>query len=147
MKHCVADENEVVQLYPDEEFKVEAELPLSRARYLLNGDNDMNFIFHEYEKNGMRIRVYVEAKPLECVKGIGVLEAPNQCENDNGFESPVKQTNDLDEGGVANEFHRSDVSDYDRDNEVGQGIGAEEGNQHGAQDGQGSGGVEDNQSG
>ncbi|KAJ0016889.1 hypothetical protein Pint_10732 [Pistacia integerrima] len=104
MKHCVADENEVTQLYPDEEFKVEVELPLSRKRYLLNGDNDMNFIFQEYEIKGMRtIRVYVEAKPLECVKGIGFLEASNQCENDNGSESPLRQANDLDEGGVANE--------------------------------------------
>ncbi|KAJ0043986.1 hypothetical protein Pint_17987 [Pistacia integerrima] len=59
----------VVQLYPDKEFKVEAELPLSNDRYLLNRDNDMNFIFQEYEIKGMRtIRVYVEAKPLDCVE-------------------------------------------------------------------------------
>ncbi|KAJ0053904.1 hypothetical protein Pint_02548 [Pistacia integerrima] len=117
MKHCVVDENEVVQLYPDEEFKVEVELTLSRAIYLLNEDNYMNFIFQEYEIKCMRkIRVYVEVKPLE-----GLLEAPNQCENDSGSESPVRQTTDLDEGGVANELYSSDVSDDDRDNEVGQG--------------------------
>ncbi|KAJ0028014.1 hypothetical protein Pint_35742 [Pistacia integerrima] len=106
MKHCVADENEVVQLYLDEEFKVEVELPLSRARYLLNEDNDMNFIFQEYDIKGMRtIRVYIEAKTLECVEGIGLLESPNQCENDSGSESPVRQANDLDERDVADEFH------------------------------------------
>ncbi|KAJ0051857.1 hypothetical protein Pint_00652 [Pistacia integerrima] len=86
MNHCVANENQVVQLYPDEEFKIE-------------------------EIKGMRtIRVYVEVKPLNCVEGIGLLEAPNQCENDNGSESLGRQVNDLDEG-------EGELSEYQEDNE------------------------------
>ncbi|KAJ0049527.1 hypothetical protein Pint_15731 [Pistacia integerrima] len=45
IKKCVAKENEEVYLYLDEKFKVEARLPLSGQRYLLDSDQDLAFIF------------------------------------------------------------------------------------------------------
>ncbi|KAJ0020512.1 hypothetical protein Pint_31500 [Pistacia integerrima] len=44
VKRCMAWENKVVEMNPYEKFKVEAGLPLSRAWYLVEGDNDMEFI-------------------------------------------------------------------------------------------------------
>ncbi|KAJ0020118.1 hypothetical protein Pint_31699 [Pistacia integerrima] len=66
VKKYMASENEVVEMNPYEKFKVEVELPLSRARYVVEGDDDMEFIFEQYKSFGKRvIRVYVEAIPVD----------------------------------------------------------------------------------
>ncbi|KAJ0037663.1 hypothetical protein Pint_22789 [Pistacia integerrima] len=69
VKTCIANENEVVEFFPIERFKVDVELPLSRARYLVNDDKDMNFIFQKYRVKGLKtIKFYVEAIPLTLLK-------------------------------------------------------------------------------
>ncbi|KAJ0007868.1 hypothetical protein Pint_30269 [Pistacia integerrima] len=115
VKRCVASKNEVVEMNPYEKFKVEVEVPLSRARYIVEGDDDMEFIFKQSKSCGKRvIRVYVEAIPVDFVEPRTLLEA--QPEDSERFESGVVE-------GI----------------EIGQGSGRVEGNQTG----QGSGGVED----
>ncbi|KAJ0026285.1 hypothetical protein Pint_07604 [Pistacia integerrima] len=147
VKRCVASENEVVEMNPYEKFKVEVELPLSGARYIVEGDDDMEFIFEQYKSFGKRvIRVSVEAIPVDFVEPRTLLEA--QEPEDNEEDIPY-------------EFYwsvESDESDHEEDHESGQdgqgsGVvegmetGQESGVVKGMETGQGSGGVEGNQSG
>lgn len=49
VKVCMGVKNEVVEYYPNETFKVEVKLSLSRSKYLISGDKDIDFIFQQYE--------------------------------------------------------------------------------------------------
>ncbi|KAJ0098702.1 hypothetical protein Patl1_21405 [Pistacia atlantica] len=65
---------------PYEKLKVEVELPFSGARYVMEMDDDMEFIFEQYKSFDKRvIRVYVEAIPVDFVvdfvEPITLLEA------------------------------------------------------------------------
>ncbi|KAJ0007618.1 hypothetical protein Pint_30463 [Pistacia integerrima] len=157
VKRCVASENEVVEINPYEKFKVEVELPLSGARYIVEGDDDMEFIFEQYKSFGKRvIRVSVEAIPVDFVEPRTLLEA--QPEDNEGF---VRQDNEEAEEDIPDEFYwsvESDESDHEEDHESGQdgqGSGVVEGMETGQESGvvkgieigQGSGGVEENQTG
>ncbi|KAJ0031237.1 hypothetical protein Pint_14028 [Pistacia integerrima] len=62
MKKCVAKENEEVNLFPNEKFRVEAMLHMSGEIYLLNSDDDVAFIFQQYRLKGVvGIKLFVEA--------------------------------------------------------------------------------------
>ncbi|KAJ0082352.1 hypothetical protein Patl1_10338 [Pistacia atlantica] len=150
VKRCVALANEVVEMNPYEKFKVEVELPLSGARYIVEGDDDM-------ESFGKRvIRVSVEAIPVDFVEPKTLLEA--QPEDNEGF---VRQDNEEAKEDIPDEFYwsvESDESDHEEDHERGQdgqGSGVVEGMETGQESGvvkgieigQGSGGVEGNQTG
>ncbi|KAJ0042522.1 hypothetical protein Pint_19472 [Pistacia integerrima] len=154
VKRCVASENEVVEMNPYEKFKVEVELPLSGARYIVEGEDDMEFIFEQYKSFGKRvIRVYVEAIPVDFVEPRTLLEA--QPEDNEGF---VRQDNEEAKEDIPDEFYWSVESDHEEDHESGQdgqGSGVVEGMETGQESGlvkgikigQGSGGVEGNQTG
>ncbi|KAJ0015205.1 hypothetical protein Pint_21536 [Pistacia integerrima] len=148
VKRCVASKNEVVEMNPYEKFKV-----LLEARYIVEVDDNMEFIFEQYKSFGKRVtRVYVEAIPVDFVEPRTLLEA--QPEDNEGF---VRQDNEEVEEGIPDEFYwsvESDESDHEEDHESGQdgqgsgvveGIetGQESGVVKGIEIGQGSGGVED----
>ncbi|KAJ0046218.1 hypothetical protein Pint_04725 [Pistacia integerrima] len=78
IKKYVARENEEVNLYLDEKFKVEAMLPMSREKYLLNSDNDVRFILEQYGLKGvLDIQLFVEVLPIETVEPLLALLDPN----------------------------------------------------------------------
>lgn len=80
VKVCADAENEIVEYYPDERFKVEAKLPLSRAKYLIGEDKDMNFIFQQYEVKGLKqIRFEVEAILVDIIDSVRLLETTSNC--------------------------------------------------------------------
>ncbi|KAJ0020031.1 hypothetical protein Pint_31508 [Pistacia integerrima] len=81
---------------PYEKFEAEVELPLSGARYVMEGDDDMEFIFEQYKSFGKQvIKVYVEAIPVDFVEPRTLLEA--QPEDNEGF---LRQDNEEDEEGI-----------------------------------------------
>ncbi|KAJ0043124.1 hypothetical protein Pint_18451 [Pistacia integerrima] len=61
MKKCVTKENEVVQLYLDEKFRVEARLSLSRKKRLIDNEEDVAFLFEQYGSKRLKdIRLNLE---------------------------------------------------------------------------------------
>ncbi|KAJ0033968.1 hypothetical protein Pint_26262 [Pistacia integerrima] len=142
---------------PYEKFKVEVELPFSGARYIVEGDDDMEFIFEQYKSFGKRvIRVYVEAIPVDFIESRTLLKG--HPEDNEGF---VRQDNEEAEEDIPDEFYwsvESDESDHEENHESGQdgqGSGVVEGMETGQESGvvkgieigQGSGEVEGNQTG
>ncbi|KAJ0042753.1 hypothetical protein Pint_18714 [Pistacia integerrima] len=115
VKRCVASENEVIEMNPYEKFKAEVELPFSGARYVVEGDDDMKFIFEQYKSFGKRvIRVYIEVISMDFVEPITLLEA--QLEDNEGF---VRQDNEEAEEGIPDEFYWSVENDHEEDHESG----------------------------
>ncbi|KAJ0043620.1 hypothetical protein Pint_18709 [Pistacia integerrima] len=115
MKRCVASENEVIEMNPYEKFKAEVELPFLGARYIVEGDDDMKFIFEQYKSFDKRvIRVYIEVTSMDFVEPITLLEA--QLEDNEGF---VRQDNEEAEEGIPDEFYWSVENDHEEDHESG----------------------------
>ncbi|KAJ0083972.1 hypothetical protein Patl1_30086 [Pistacia atlantica] len=111
VKRCVAWENEVVEMNPYEKFKVEAGLPLSRAWYLVEGDNDYGSI------GKLEIRIYVEAQLVDSIEPRSLLEALPVDNKDY-----VRQDNEEDKEDILDEFYwsvESDEIDHEKDHESG----------------------------
>lgn len=45
MKQCIANKKEDVQLYVDENIKVEAKMSNGKGKYIINSDENMMFVF------------------------------------------------------------------------------------------------------
>ncbi|KAJ0045095.1 hypothetical protein Pint_05056 [Pistacia integerrima] len=127
---------------PYEKFKVEVELPLSRARYVVEGDDDIEFIFEQYKRFGKQvIRVYVEVIPMDFVEPITLLEAQPEDNEDHG-SGQDGQRSGVGEGIETGQESGVDIGHGNgvvKGIEIGQRSGGVKGNQYG----QGSGGVED----
>lgn len=52
IKQYITNENENVQLYPDENIKVKAN---KEGKYIINTNKDMMFVFKQYQKVGNKI--------------------------------------------------------------------------------------------
>ncbi|KAJ0043652.1 hypothetical protein Pint_17957 [Pistacia integerrima] len=62
MKTCVAEENAIIQLYPNGKFRVEAKLLWLGKKCLIENDEDVAFLFKQYGSKGLKdIRLYVDA--------------------------------------------------------------------------------------
>ncbi|KAJ0042627.1 hypothetical protein Pint_18290 [Pistacia integerrima] len=143
VKRCVASENEVVEMNPYKKFKVEVELPLSGARYIVEGDDDMEFIFEQYKSFGKRvIRVSdneeaEEDIPDEFYWSVESDESDHEEDHESGQDG---QGSGVVEGMESGDGESGVVKGgVVKGIEIGQGSGGVEGNQTG----QGSGGVED----
>ncbi|KAJ0020301.1 hypothetical protein Pint_31925 [Pistacia integerrima] len=136
VKRCVASENEVVEMNPYEKFKVEVELPLSGARYIVEGDDDMEFIFEQYKSFGKRENEEAEEDiPDEFYWSVESDESVHEEDHESGQDGQGS--------GVVEGMETGQENGVVKGMETGQGSGGVEGNQSG----QGSGGVEGNQTG